>query len=72
VTYDRAGELDKQLELDIAELMERAEAADVEHKLFRTSPKVRTLGSPAYQLFKALSSLIGLFLFGRVTSNDAC
>lgn len=28
VTYDRAGELDRQLELDIAELMEQAEAAD--------------------------------------------
>jgi len=28
VTYDRAGELDKQLELDIAVLMEQAESAD--------------------------------------------
>jgi hypothetical protein len=28
VTYDRAAELDHQLELDIAEMMERAEAAD--------------------------------------------
>lgn len=28
VSYDRAGELDRQLEMDIAELMKRAEAAD--------------------------------------------
>lgn len=28
VSYDRAGELDKQLEMDIAELMRKAEAAD--------------------------------------------
>ena len=30
ITYDRAGELDKQLKLDNAGLMERAEAADAE------------------------------------------
>ena len=28
VSYDRAGELDRQLEMDVAELMKRAEAAD--------------------------------------------
>ena len=28
VSYDRAGELDRQLEMDIAELMKRAEEAD--------------------------------------------
>lgn len=33
VTYDRAGELDKQLELDIAQLLAQAEAADVNDEL---------------------------------------